>query len=349
MVNNIIKNNIKFWAGLLFAQFLIFYLVSKTSIGIHLAELLFEFKKQHQQNLSSLLSISLGDVLYSILLIYILFCVTKLFFEKSRKRYISKLFVIANIFYFIYQISWGLLYFQTPIIEKLPKKNITENQIRKITLRYINLCNESRKYTQENKDGIFTLKNIDATKKEILRNQFKIPKAFSNKKYTKIDNFKPSLFGKLTSYTGILGYYNPFTTEAQYNSYLPSTYIPFTLAHESAHQIGFAREQEANFIAYLICKNSNNPELEYSVNLYIVKSLLNAQLENNPKFVETSKSLLSAAVKRDLENNKKFAIQHESFMNDFFLYTNDLFLKSNRQEGSITYSYFIELLLRYEN
>ena len=51
----------------------------------------------------------------------------------------------------------------------------------------------------------------------------------------------------------------------------------------------------------------------------------------------------------DLENNKMFYENHQGWINNLFHATNDLFLKSNRQEGSITYSYFIELLIRYEN
>ncbi|WP_376785804.1 hypothetical protein [Kaistella carnis] len=41
--------------------------------------------------------------------------------------------------------------------------------------------------------------------------------------------------------------------------------------------------------------------------------------------------------------------KHEGLLEVLFGYTNDLFLKSNQQEGSITYSYFIDLLLRYES
>jgi Zn-dependent peptidase ImmA (M78 family) len=54
--------------------------------------------------------------------------------------------------------------------------------------------------------------------------------------------------------TGILGYYNPFTAESQYNPNIPATQLPFTLAHEMSHQLGYAREQEASFIAYLYSK-----------------------------------------------------------------------------------------------
>ena len=150
------------------------------------------------------------------------------------------------------------------------------------------------------------------------------------------------------SFTGILGYYNPFTAEAQYNPGLPSSYLPLTLAHESAHQLGFAREQEANFIGYLIGVNSSNSELRYSTQYFTLKSLLNSIVYDDEKFVEYIIKNYSAGMKRDRAYEKQFVFQHQGWLNEFFGFTNNLFLKSNQQEGSVTYSYFIDLLVRYE-
>ena len=40
--------------------------------------------------------------------------------------------------------------------------------------------------------------------------------------------------------------------------------------------------------------------------------------------------------------------KNDSFITEIFYFTNDIFLKSNQQEGSVTYSYFIDLLVLYE-
>ena len=150
------------------------------------------------------------------------------------------------------------------------------------------------------------------------------------------------------SYTGILGYYNPFTAEAQYNSELPASYIPFTLAHESSHQLGYAREQEANFVGFLIGKDSFNADLRYSTNLFALKSLLRYIQSEDPKFVEKILENYSESMKRDAIAEKLFNEKHAGLLDQFFAVTNNLFLKSNQQEGSITYSYFTELLIKYE-
>lgn len=150
------------------------------------------------------------------------------------------------------------------------------------------------------------------------------------------------------NFTGILGYYNPFTAESQYNAELPHTFIPFTSAHESSHQLGFAREQEANFIGYLIGVNAKNNDLRYSTEYFTLKSLLRFIVEEDPEFVKNILSQYSPAMKRDRRYERSFIFRHQGWLDDFFGFTNNLFLKSNQQEGAVTYSYFIDLLLNYE-
>jgi len=66
------------------------------------------------------------------------------------------------------------------------------------------------------------------------------------------------------TYTHISGVYTYFTGEANININYPDYINAFTLAHEMAHQRGIARENEANFIAYLVCINSDDPYLQYA-------------------------------------------------------------------------------------
>lgn len=167
-----------------------------------------------------------------------------------------------------------MLYFQEPLLKTLDSQEPILQEKKELALQYLTKCKTDRNWVQEDNNGVFKVYHQDKIEKEILQNQKLIPKEFSKKKGTDINSFKPSVFGKIMSFTGILGYYNPFSAEAQYNKNLPSTQLPFTLAHESAHQMGFAREQEANFIGYLLGKNSKNSELRYSTNYYVLKSLL---------------------------------------------------------------------------
>ncbi|HST52290.1 MAG TPA: DUF3810 domain-containing protein [Pyrinomonadaceae bacterium] len=75
---------------------------------------------------------------------------------------------------------------------------------------------------------------------------------------------KPVYFSGLMSRLGVSGIYSPFTGEPNYDALQPDCDLPFAIAHEMAHQRGFAREDEANFIAFLVCTKSSNPYVRYS-------------------------------------------------------------------------------------
>jgi hypothetical protein len=75
---------------------------------------------------------------------------------------------------------------------------------------------------------------------------------------------KKMMFGTIGNYCGYLGYYNPFTGEAQVNTKVPPFIIPFTTCHEIGHQLGFASEGEASFVGYLVIKSGNSVVFNYS-------------------------------------------------------------------------------------
>ena len=337
-----------FWVGLFVIQILLFYLFSRWCGVVYFVDFLFEQKKYLFQSLFSKIPFSLGDVVYFVLGFLLVFSIFKLFNSKTRKVYSLRLLKGLNVFYFVYQLVWGMTYFQRPIVLALDEKEPQIREIKALALKYLHQAKHTRTLVKEDGKGVFQIQDLEKIKHEILSQQKRIPAFLGNKISTGIDNFKPSLYSGFMNYTGVLGYYNPFSTEAQYNSHLPHTYLPFTLSHESAHQLGFAREQEANFVGYLLGISSENPELRYSTEYFALKSLLRALIAEDEDFVKTVIEQYSEGMKRDYQAEKDFVEEYQGQMNTFFAFTNDLFLKTNQQEGAVTYSYFVDLLVRYE-
>jgi len=342
------RYNWKFWAGILLAQFLLFYFFSRSSFMVDVFYNFFEFQKDFHLKLFSWIGFSFGDLLYVFLIFYVIYLLIKIYTSREKKRFILTLFILINLFYFIYQIFWGMLYFQPPLIKKLPEKEPTIEEIKTLAEKYLAFSITERSKVQTDKNGVFVIHNLNDTENEIINLQKQIPTTINIKKNSVTNSIKPSLFSIGMNYSGILGYYNPFTAEAQYNKNLPSTYLPITMAHESAHQIGYAREQEANFIGYLIGNASENPEIRYSTYYFTLKQLLNALWEQEPVFVQEILNRYSAGMKKDREFEHQFMEQHQSILDRILGVTNDAFLKFNQQEGSVTYSYFVDLLVRYE-
>lgn len=72
---------------------------------------------------------------------------------------------------------------------------------------------------------------------------------------------------KLYKSLALAGIYIPFTGEAIVRADWPAVQLPFVAAHESAHQLGFAREDEASFAAFLACLQGDE-YFQYSGCLY---------------------------------------------------------------------------------
>lgn len=163
-------------------------------------------------------------------------------------------------------------------------------------------------------------------------------------KYTSL---KSSLFGKLGNYLGYSGYYNPFTAEAQVNMHVPSFLLPYTTCHEMAHQLGFAKEDEANFIGFLAARKGDSScrySVYFSSFLYINRALF--RLDSNLAKVKIKK--LAPAVQKDLHQYMNYIHQYHTPVETLVDYLYDHYLKLNEQPmGTVTYSNVVIWMAAY--
>lgn len=99
-------------------------------------------------------------------------------------------------------------------------------------------------------------------------------------KYSFLQNFtsnpKQVVLSEPWTYTHISGVYTFFTGESNVNINFPDYTLPYTCAHEMAHQRGISREDEANFVAFLVCASSDDPYIQYSGYLSLYEYVRNA-------------------------------------------------------------------------
>lgn len=87
---------------------------------------------------------------------------------------------------------------------------------------------------------------------------------------------KPIVLSEPMTYTYVSGVYTFFTGEANINVNYPDFIIPYTAAHELSHQRGVSREDEANFVAFLVCTGSDDPYIRYSGYLNVFQYMVDA-------------------------------------------------------------------------
>jgi hypothetical protein len=161
-------------------------------------------------------------------------------------------------------------------------------------------------------------------------------------------SIKSSLYGYLNDYLGFGGYYNPFTGEAQVNTTLPELEQPFTACHEMGHQLGYAKENEANFSGYLSARSSADPAFRFSVYADLYLYAARELYVRDSNLVRPLRDHLRPFVRQYFREVARF---NRRFENPFEpvvrgLYGN--YLRANSQpQGIMTYNEVVAWLIAY--
>ncbi len=159
---------------------------------------------------------------------------------------------------------------------------------------------------------------------------------------------KPLIISPVMTYTHISGVYSFFTGEANLNINYPDYVCAFSAAHELAHQRGFAREDEANFIAYLVCTESDNDYLKYAGYLSMYGYLASALRKTNYELWLDAASNLSHKTNGELVAYSNFFDKYrDSAMSEVSDVFNDTYLKLQGTEGVISYGMVVEIAVAY--
>ena len=159
---------------------------------------------------------------------------------------------------------------------------------------------------------------------------------------------KPVMLSEPMSYTHITGVYSFFTGEANINVNFPDYTIPFTAAHELAHQRGIAREDEANFMAFLVCIEADSAYIRYSGYLqlyeYVASSLAEA---DTAAYIRNWNSLPLPVQKEIVAFGNFFKKYQHSKVSEVTDKVNDKFLTSQGTAGTKSYGMVVDLAVAY--
>ena len=153
------------------------------------------------------------------------------------------------------------------------------------------------------------------------------------------------------------GYYFPFSMEANYNDVMYLLNIPATMCHELAHLRGYIYEDEANFIGYLACIQSEDDFIAYSgymsVLVYLYNDLYKLYQAQPETFAAAAEAVTPIAVSGQVWEDEWERIHAKELIStevvdkaaDTFI---DTTLKLNGvSDGKISYSRVVKLLIQY--
>ena len=294
---------------------------------------------------------SLGDVFYTLLIILLI-----RWLYKNRRRILSEPvnFVIditasLSIIYFVFNMLWGLNYYRIPLHKTLGlEREYTTEELITTTQRLVAKSNELHRQ----------LGYADSTKIDLPYSQTEIfsksvngyanlEKEYPNLHYSP-KSIKKSVWSLGLTYMGYSGYFNPLTGESQVNSRIKTYKFPVVSCHELAHQIGYAAENEANFIATLATLHNDDPYIQYTGYIFALRYCVNEVARRDMDEYEAILPTINFGILESYREMREFWASYENPFEDISKSFWNQFLKANNQsKGIMSYSYMVALVVNY--
>jgi hypothetical protein len=306
---------------------------------------------------SSRIHFPLSEILLGLLLFAVIpavpFSIYILFRLKGRRvstinRWSKRLVFVAGLAFITFTLIWGLNYRRLPIATSmtLDRSQPSAPELEAISRDVISAINENFSLIHDESaplsfDNQAELKELveDAYRKnetlpwQVRRSGYSTPKAV----------LLPGLFARF----GIAGVYSPFTAEPNFLGNMPGFDLPFSMAHEMAHARGYAMEDEADFVAFLVCVGSTDPRLRYSGYLSALR-VVSPLAYADPERFRTVLKLLGDGPRSDLKTRRDFWQRYTGRASYLGARVNNLYLKANGVRSGIrNYDEVVSLIIGY--
>lgn len=292
---------------------------------------------------------SIGDLVYISIVIYLIYAAVKLIRLLIKKQWKpAGLFALGLIIgvqsaIIIFYLFWGMNYYRPSAAERLhlADSTYTAGELKNVTAMLIDSANACRTRVTD-----VDLKQGNKTIYSTAINAIKALSDTSQNFPSYHPEIKPSLLTPLINYMGTSGYYNPFTAESQMNYDMPVYLRPFVACHELSHQMGYAPEDEANFVGFLAGVQSKDRLLRYSAYYLGVQEFMFALRMQDSLARKELRKRISPIVLNDYKTERAYWLSYEGKVEVVTSFFYDNFLKANNQpQGLRTYNQMIWLVM----
>lgn len=295
---------------------------------------------------------SFGDLMYTALIIMALREIVLLFKNRFRtfKSFFIKTFALASIVYGAFHLLWGMNYYRLPLHSSLGiESEYTTEELIELTEKLIDKSNRLHAQLAVNDSSgvVYAFAKAD-TYTKTLDGYNSIKSQFPQLNYPP-KSIKTSLLSYPLSVMGYSGYLNPITNEAHINGCIPMYRYPVVSCHEQAHQIGYAKENEANFVAVMATLNNKDPYFQYSGSIFALRYCLNDLFKRDPELGSKYRDDIRPGIYANYKESRDFWREMDNPLEPYFKYFYSGYLKANNQpDGLKSYSYMVALLVNYD-
>lgn len=265
-------------------------------------------------------------------------------------RFVINFLAVVLLIFAAHSLTLSIGYRTTAITDKLglPDPDPTTEKLVRATEILCDEVNSLAYSVPRSPDGVF----VSACTYPELSEKISDSYSALTKSYPLPENFKstikPIRASGLISRLRITGLYSFLTGEVNVSSAYPSYDTIFTAAHEMSHQRGIIREDEANFLAYLLTSTSPDPELQYSAALSMYSYFSSVLYSSSPEAYSALSAKLCAPASADLTASRSITERYgNTSIADLSDRVINSYLESNGTDGISSYSRVIELVIAY--
>lgn len=309
--------------------------------------------------LTSILPFSVAEILiYLMIPAAVILCVVAVKRYTSSARsvliFIGKILSIVAVAFSLFVFSFASGYGGTTLDKKLSleRKPLSVGELKSVSVVLADKINELSPEITYGEDGFSVMPYTFDELNSKLLGAYDVAAGKYDFIYNIPSRAKRVIASELMNYTHMAGIYSYVTGETNINVAMPDYTLPFTTAHEMAHQRGFSREDEANFVAFLVCINSDDPYIRYSGYVSMFEYFENAYYsadatENHADFYSVYMTLDKKVLSEQVAYYNFFKKYEKNVAADISGAVNDTYLKINGNQGEVSYGLVIELCAAY--
>lgn len=257
---------------------------------------------------------------------------------------------VAAVIYSMFVLAFAAGYQATPLDRKMgiPTEKVSADELAQTALILLTETEETLEdITFRQNDASVMMYSMDELSRKLMDAYERVCEKYSFIQELS-SRVKPITLSEPMTYTHISGVYTMFTGEANVNVNYPDYVIPYTAAHELAHQRGIARENEANFVAFLVCMESDDPYIRYSGALNMYEYVASALYSASPDLYSQVLSTVDLRVRYEMISYSRFFDRYrENVVADVSEAVNNTYLTIQGTEGTRSYGMVVDLAVAY--
>lgn len=294
----------------------------------------------------SLCPIPAWEILLGLLVLGLLVALVRAIRRHQIPGFFALLLTVGLFGVMLFMMLWGLNHFAPTIGEQigLQVRRYSATQLQQAASWYAQQASALSTQVERDQNGDVVIPALSEQSEKALE-AYKILGKENSRLSKTVPVVKPLLGSELFAKMGTTGVFLCLTGEAAVSTEAYGLTQPFTVCHEMGHSLAVAREDEANYLAFLACRASEDTLFRYSGYYSAFLYCYNALYEEDSNAAAGLWELCSEEMRQDFKLHTSHDKQYEGSLQNVAQSVNDAYLKTFNENGVKSYGLVVDYLV----